>query len=122
MEESPRMAWVKSHANDLIEIAAGFGATHVCLCGSVARGTDKDGSDLDFYVWQFDNGEPGTVEALEARRRASGLVDTFRALSPYKVDIRGLPGWLIDPPFEATMKRDSMELSRPRRIGPFMLA
>lgn len=111
MTKSPRMAWVEAQAADLIAIAASFGATHVSLCGSVARGTDTCSSDIDFYVWEFADAASGTIEHLDSRRRADDLVDAFRALSPYRVDVRGIPGWLADPPYEATMRRDSIELS-----------
>ena len=83
----------------------------MCLCGSVARGTDTDESDIDFYVWEFDAGEPGTLAHTEARRRADTLVRTVRALCPYRVDIRGIPGWPLDAHHEHTMRRDSIALS-----------
>jgi predicted nucleotidyltransferase len=112
INDSARMTWVRVHAAQLIQIAASFGATGVCLCGSVARGDDTDDSDLDFYVRSFDDTLP------DARGRADGLVESFRALSPYRVDVRPLPGWRLDSPYEATMQRDSIELSllarRPR--------
>jgi predicted nucleotidyltransferase len=111
VSESPRMAWVKAHAGDLMEVAASVGAMHVCLCGSVARGEDSDDSDIDFYVWEFDEGASGPLPRIEARRRARDLVKAFRALSPYKIDVSGIPGWLLDPSWEATMRGDSIELS-----------
>jgi predicted nucleotidyltransferase len=112
MSESPRMAWVKAHAGELMELAASFGAMHVCLCGSVARGEDSDGSDIDFYVREFDEGAPGTLQRIHARRMAWKLVEAFGDLSPYKVDVLGIGGgWLLDPSREATMRRDSIELS-----------
>jgi predicted nucleotidyltransferase len=102
------MAHVKAHAAELIEVAASLGATNVCLCGSVARGDDTDDSDIDFYVFEFDEEAPG------AGRRADEGVGAFRALlAPHKVDVRPLPGWLLDPPHEATMRRDAIELSHP---------
>jgi predicted nucleotidyltransferase len=110
MEESPRRTWVIAHAAELVELAAKFGARRMCLCGSVARRTDTDKSDIDFYVWDFDGGEPGTIESLEARRRADDLVKAIRAMCPYNVDVRGIPGWLLDPPFELTMRRDAVDL------------
>ena len=103
------MAWVREHARELIEIAARFGARRVSLCGSVARGTDGETSDLDFFVWEFDQGA-GPVERLDARRRADKLVDTLRDIAPYDVDVRGLPGWPVGPEQEATMRRDSVDL------------
>jgi predicted nucleotidyltransferase len=104
--ESPRLAWVKAHVVKLTETAAKYGATRVCLCGSVARGEDTDKSDLDFFVMEFDDHAP------DVRGRAEDLVREFRALSPYGVDVRGIPGWFLDPPFEATMRREAIELSR----------
>ena len=110
-QRSLRLAWVKSHARELIAIAERLGAHRVCLCGSVVRGTDGPNSDVDFYIYGFDDG-PLTEFGLglDARERADQLVKEFRALAPYKVDVRGLPGWPLDPPFEATMRRDAIEL------------
>ena len=104
---SPRLAWVKAHAAELIDLGASYGARRVSLCGSVARGTDHDASDIDLYVWEFDIESDGT----SARQRANQLVKAIRSLSPYEVDVRGIPGWLLDPPFEATMQRDAIDLS-----------
>lgn len=42
--KSPRWAWVKAHGSELITIAESFGATRLCLCGSVARGEDAESS------------------------------------------------------------------------------
>ncbi len=105
------MAWVKAHAGRLIAIAETYGATGVCLCGSVARGTDGDGSDLDFYVRDFEDSSPQPSGRSGARQRADDLVAAFRELSPYPVDIRSLPGWPVDPPFAETMERDAIELA-----------
>jgi hypothetical protein len=61
---------------------------------------------VDFYVHQFV--EP---EAADSYDRATQLVKAFRKiLRPYNVDIRGIPGWPIDPDFEAGMKRDAIDL------------
>jgi predicted nucleotidyltransferase len=110
---SPRLAWVKDNARELIAIAAALGACRLCLCGSVARGTDGPDSDIDFYIYEFqDDASRDTIEHLSERDRADELVKEFRARSPYKIDVRGLPGWLLDPPFEATMRRDAIELER----------
>lgn len=111
MGDSPRHAWVLAHAAELTELASRFGARRMCLCGSVARGTDTEDSDIDFYVWEFRDAEPGTLEHMEARRRADALVKAVRALCPYRVDIRGIPGWPLDAPHEDTMRRDSIALS-----------
>jgi predicted nucleotidyltransferase len=105
------MAWVKAHVSELMAIAERLGAGHISLCGSVARDTDTESSDIDFYVWEFDEGASGTIEHSEARRRARNLVNEFRAMSPYNVDVLGIPGWLLGPSHEASMQRDSIDLS-----------
>ena len=107
-QESPRLAWVIAHAAELIELAGGLGARRLCLCGSVARGDDADTSDIDFYVWEFDT----EMEGPSAWQRANQLVKAIRSLSsPYEADVRGIPGWFLDPPFEATMRRDAIDLT-----------
>ena len=112
MTDTPRMEWVRAHAAELTEIAARHGAKHVCLCGSVARGTDSEDSDLDFYVREFaDDTSAGAGQSVDARRRANDLVAAFRAISPYPVDIRGIPGWLLGEEHEASMQRDAIDLS-----------
>jgi predicted nucleotidyltransferase len=105
------MAWVKANASELMAIAERSGAGRISLCGSVARGTDTESSDIDFYVWEFDEDVSGTLEHSEAHQRARNLVDEFRALSPYNVDVLGIPGWLLGPSPEAGMQRDSIDLS-----------
>jgi predicted nucleotidyltransferase len=106
-QPSPRLAWVIAHAAELIELASGLGARRISLCGSVARGDDTGASDIDFYVWEFaiETDEPS------ARRQADQLVRAFRSLSPYCVDVRGIPGWPLDPPFEESMQQDAIDLS-----------
>jgi predicted nucleotidyltransferase len=110
--ESPRMAWVKAHVTELTAIAEKFGATRMCLCGSVARGTDTDDSDIDFYVWEFEAGEPGSLESIEALQRADNLVSSIRDLSLYRIDVRGIPGWPLGAPHEDNMRRESIDLAR----------
>jgi hypothetical protein len=86
-----------------------LGAWRISLCGSVARGTDTENSDIDFYVWEFDEVSL-ELEHSDGRRRARILVDEFRAMSPYNVDVLGIPGWLLGPCHEASMQRDSIDL------------
>lgn len=105
------MAWVKANASELLAIAERSGAGRISLCGSVARGTDTESSDIDFYVWEFDEGVSGALEHSEARQRARSLVNEFRVMSPYNVDVLGIPGWLLGPSQEASMQRDSIDLS-----------
>jgi predicted nucleotidyltransferase len=112
MSDSPRLEWVRVNAPKLLAIANEFGARRMSLCGSVGRGTDRDGSDIDFYVWEFDEGIPDTAERLDARRRANALVKTLRAMCPYRVDVCGIPGWLLDEGFKATMRQDSIALAQ----------
>lgn len=100
---SPRLLWVARHAAELTAIAADLGASGVCLCGSVARGDDTEGSDIDFYVREFREGSDG-------RDRADQLVNEFRDRCPFEVDVRPLPGWLLDAEHEATMQRDAVPL------------
>ena len=100
------MTLVQRKAAELVALAAGYGATRVSLCGSVARGEDVDGSDIDFYVNEFS--QPGS---LDGQDRADQLVLGFRrALAPFKVDVRGIPGWLLGPEHEASMRRDAIDL------------
>lgn len=76
------------------------------LCGSVARGDVGDHSDLDFCVSEFV--EP---EARDANPRATQLAGEFRrVLDRIKVDIRGIPGWLIDPEPEESMQWGLVDL------------
>jgi predicted nucleotidyltransferase len=112
---SPRIQAVLARGYELLRVAKDFGALQVALCGSAARGDDHDRSDLDFYVHEFV--EP---DATNARRRANQLVDAFRRmLAPYSVYVRGIPGWPLDPEYEASMKTDTIDLHRfldmPRR-------
>lgn len=103
-QPSPRRLLVATHAAELSAIAATLGAKGVCLCGSVARGDDSEGSDIDFYVREFRDGSDG-------RRRADHLVKEFRdRCRPYEVDVRPLPGWLLDAGHEAAMQRDAVPL------------
>ena len=111
MCDSARMAWVKRHARELIEVAATCGAQRVCLCGSVARGEDTFKSDIDLYVWEFEKDPPGATPERSARDRAEDLVPALRAVVPYKLDVLGIPGWFLDPPFEESMQVDSIPLS-----------
>ena len=104
--DSPRITLVRNKAAELVALAAKYGATGVSLCGSVDRGDDIEGSDIDFYVNEFL--EP---KSLDARERADQLVFAFRqVLAPFKVDVRGIPGWLLGPEHEASMKRDAIDL------------
>ncbi|WP_395695590.1 nucleotidyltransferase family protein [Nocardioides sp.] len=105
--ESARLQAVKAHASELIEIARTCGASDVALCGSVARGEDRDDSDIDFLVGHFD-GDDGSV----SRARADEMVKAFReCLHPFRVDLRPLPGWLLGPEHHAAMTKDAIPLA-----------
>lgn len=96
---------------ELLRIAENLGARRVALCGSVARGSDHDGSDIDFYVKEFAGPDQ------TARVRANRLVKGYRLiLQPYGVDIRGIPGWLLSADHEASMLRDAIELEQLRQL------
>ncbi len=106
MQDSPRLAAVRAQTAQLLAEADRLGAHGVGLVGSVARGTDHDDSDIDFYVRDFQH-----PDGPEARLRANELVRLFKAaLAPYAVDVRGIPGWLLDPPHQAAMRRDWTDL------------
>jgi hypothetical protein len=62
---------------------------------------------LDFYVFNFKVTNP-----IDTRDRAERLVTEYREiLSPIAVDIRGIPGWLLSPSHEISMRHDSIPLS-----------
>jgi predicted nucleotidyltransferase len=83
----------------------------MALTGSVARGDDKDVSDIDFFVDNF--ADPG---GPDARDRADRIVAEFRRiLAPYGVDVRPLPGWPLGAEFEATMRHAAIPLPLPER-------
>lgn len=82
------------------------GAIEVGLCGSVARGQDRDDGEIDFFVRNF-----VPADGPEARLRATQLVRDFRRiLAPHSVDVRGIPGYMTDPAYEASMRRDWTDL------------
>jgi len=105
MARSERRRWVEEHAAELVAVASSFGAGGVCLCGSVARGDDHAGSDIDFFVLRFD------ADCEESRVRADGLVAAYRALCPWNVDVRPLPGWLLGAEQAASMRADAIPLA-----------
>lgn len=45
-----KLASLHAHREELLRLAALFGARDVRVFGSVARGEDKDGSDIDLLV------------------------------------------------------------------------
>lgn len=49
-EELPTLAQVRLRATDLLTMLAEHGATNVEVFGSVARGDDHEGSDIDLLV------------------------------------------------------------------------
>ena len=44
------MLWISARRAKIIETAARYGASHVRIFGSVARGTADEASDIDFLV------------------------------------------------------------------------
>ncbi len=77
-----RLNEIASNTSDLCER---FGITRLCLFGSVARGEQVEGSDIDFYA-EFSEPSPetmvgryfGFIEAAEARFRQPVQVLTPR--------------------------------------------
>src|SRR5947207_2413666 len=78
---SPRMTLVQRKAAELVALAAGYGATRVSLCGSVARGEDVDGSDIDFYVNEFSS--PGL--SMGRTERTSSFLPSVGRLRPSRL-------------------------------------
>jgi len=75
---------LKEKRNEILKIAAKYGATNIRIFGSVARGESDESSDIDFLV-QF---SPGVT-----LMRQAALVRELEALLGGKVDIvseRGL--------------------------------
>jgi predicted nucleotidyltransferase len=96
-----------AHRAELLCIAQQCGA-RIAICGSVARGQDRDGSDIDFHVRCFDDADrPGDY----AYRRVKKLVDEFRRmLAPYRVDLYPLPTYPLGGAQKASMERDAIDL------------
>lgn len=93
---SPRFQLVRRQASALVEVAASYGARGLELCGSVARGTDHDASDIDLWVGELQRGPDVRATTLALEHAIKELLDGF------KVDIggNGSPLWLPpgDPP------------------------
>lgn len=90
---------LERHRGDVLKVLAGFGVREARIFGSVARGEDREGSDLDLVV---DLGETARLtdlfrieDALQSllgikvdahmpprsgRRFASGIADDLRAI------------------------------------------
>lgn len=72
------MKFLESKREDILRIAADYGARNVRIFGSVVRGEEDDDSDIDFLV-EFD---PGTSLLKHA-----GLVAALEDLLGRKVDV-----------------------------------
>jgi predicted nucleotidyltransferase len=75
---------IQTKRGEIVRLAARYGARHVRLIGSVARGEARPGSDVDFLV-EF---EPGRTLLDHA-----ALIQDLEALLECKVDVaseRGL--------------------------------
>lgn len=70
---------LKEHRDRVLEIARAHGVCNVRVFGSVAHGTDREGSDIDLLV---DAGEGVTLFTL------TGLEQALRDLLGVNVDVR----------------------------------
>jgi hypothetical protein len=104
--DSVRLIAVVTNGPELLRIADVLEANRIALCGSVARGVDTNDSDIDFFVHDFLD-----PDSLGGAKRANRLVRTYRSvLKPFGVDILGIPGFLVGPEQETSMRRDSIDL------------
>lgn len=90
--QSPRFQLVRSRANDLVAAAAEYAAHGLELCGSVARGTDDDRSDIDLFVLEL-----RSIPRFDIRTQTLSFERAIKSLlAPFSVDIRGngSPLWL----------------------------
>lgn len=70
---------LRDHRERVLEIAREFGATNVRVFGSAARGTDREGSDIDLLV---DMDDRATLFTL------TGFEQALSALLGVPVDVR----------------------------------
>lgn len=70
---SPRMRKLRSYRRDIHKAARRLGATNIRIFGSVARGEDQPGSDVDVLV-DFDVQHSGVLPLIRLRREISDLV------------------------------------------------
>ena len=60
-----RLATLQGHRERVLEIARKYGAGNVRVFGSTARGTDRDGSDIDLLVDMDERATLFTLTSLE---------------------------------------------------------
>lgn len=70
---------LKTHRDRILEIARAHGARNVRVFGSVARGTDREGSDVDLLV---------DVDQSVTLFTIAGLEQALRNLLGVRVDVR----------------------------------
>ncbi len=70
---------LKTHRDRVLEIARAHGARNVRVFGSVARGADREGSDIDLLV---------DVEEYVTLFTLAGLEQALRDLLGVRVDVR----------------------------------
>ena len=75
---------LKENREEILRIAAQHGARNVRIFGSVARGEESDGSDVDFLVKL----DPGTTLFNHA-----ALLRELEKLLGFKVDVVSDRGW-----------------------------
>lgn len=81
---TPRMSLIRAKRREIIETALKYGATNVCVFGSVARGTDRIESDIDVLV-DFDASKLGLIHISELAEELTSLLG-----QPVEVAVRQL--------------------------------
>ena len=76
-----------------------FGIRRLCIFGSVARGDESDGSDIDFLA-EFDQPTPETMPG-----RYFGFIDAASRLFKRPVQLI-TPSMLRNPHFSKSVERD----------------
>lgn len=91
---------IAQHRNEVLALAAKYGATAVRVFGSVARGDARPDSDIDIIV-RFEDG--GSL------RRLCGLADDLEGLFGCKVDLLTDTPWMR-PRLRERVEADAVEI------------
>lgn len=87
----PRAEALMQHRDEVIDLVRAYGGRDVHVFGSVARGTDRDGSDIDLVF--LEDRQVSLLASLSLHRALTDLlhcsVDLFaaRELSPRTLDL-----------------------------------
>ncbi len=99
-QAAPSLAALRARRAEVLDVCARNGAANVSVCGSVARGEQDGGSDLDLVV---------DIEAGRSLFDLAGLIDDLEALlgCPVNVVERGMLG---DDTFGRAVRHDAVPL------------